>query len=406
MQKNSDVYSRADLQYIVGKAEIAAHLETVKPLKVFDDRVIEFLDVLSKRLVRRRAFSDVVTFGYWCRKAALIKEKEKYDDANKRLGRGIVFHIAPSNVAVNFAFSFASGLLAGNANVVRLPSKDFEQIDIICDEVKDLLEGEFYDLSPYLIFIRYPYVKEITDAFSAIATTRVIWGGDRTIATIRQSALKARANEITFADRHSLAVIDSNGYLAMSDKKRVAQKFYNDTFFSDQNACTSPRIIVWLGKENEKEKAKAEFWKYAYELVKERYSLAPVQSVNKLSAFYKTAAFIDVQRVKDGITDDDSLIYRIKVEKDELSVLMDFKYNSGFFFEYDAEDISDILPLCTESCQTITYCGVDKTVFKKLINAAPMGVDRIVPFGESMDFSLIWDGHDLIREMSRRVTVI
>ena len=77
MQKNSDVYSRADLQYIVGKAEIAAHLETVKPLKVFDDRVIEFLDVLSKRLVRRRAFSDVVTFGYWCRKAALIKEKEK-----------------------------------------------------------------------------------------------------------------------------------------------------------------------------------------------------------------------------------------------------------------------------------------------------------------------------------------
>lgn len=40
-------------------------------------------------------------------------------------GRGVAFHIAPSNVAVNFAFSLAAGLLTGNANIVRLSSKPF-----------------------------------------------------------------------------------------------------------------------------------------------------------------------------------------------------------------------------------------------------------------------------------------
>ena len=36
----------------------------------------------------------------------------------------------------------------------------------------------------------------------------------------------------------------------------------------------------------------------------------------------------------------------------------------------------------------------------------PAGIDRIVPMGKSMDFSLIWDGYDLIRQMSRRITIL
>jgi hypothetical protein len=36
----------------------------------------------------------------------------------------------------------------------------------------------------------------------------------------------------------------------------------------------------------------------------------------------------------------------------------------------------------------------------------PVGIDRIVPMGKAMDFALIWDGYDLIRQMSRRVTIL
>ena len=36
----------------------------------------------------------------------------------------------------------------------------------------------------------------------------------------------------------------------------------------------------------------------------------------------------------------------------------------------------------------------------------PRGVDRIVPIGRTMDFSLMWDGYDLIRSMSRRIDAL
>jgi len=403
MQLNSEIFNSPALQYVVGNAEYAMGLNEIKPMKIFDNRVVDFLSELSKMLMKsNRMYSDVITFGYWCRRASVINESRKYE-GELRLGKGVAFHIAPSNVPVNFAYSLVSGLLAGNANVVRIPSKDFPQVNIICDVVRELLDEKFSDLAPYILLVRYGHEKAITDAFSSLCSVRVIWGGDATIKNIRESELHARANEITFADRHSLAVIDADEYLKIEDKERVAQEFYNDTYFSDQNACTSPVIIIWLGKD--KNKAKTEFWRHAHDLVKEKYELAPVQTVGKLTELFITATNIDVKRVKDNITDVDELIYRIEVK--DLSRVIQHKYNSGFFFEYNADDLSEILPLCTENCQTITYCGISKEVIENfIVNSAPRGVDRVVPMGKSMDFSLIWDGHDLIREMSRNVTII
>lgn len=403
MRQNSEIYNNTALQYVVGNAEYAEGLAKIQPLRIFDDRALEFLSDLSKVLMKSsRVYSDVITLGYWCRRASLMKESKKYE-GELRLGKGVAFHIAPSNVPVNFAFSLVSGLLAGNANVVRIPSKDFTQVAIICDAIRKLLDGEFKDLAPYILLVRYGHEKAITDVFSSLSSVRIIWGGDNTIRTIRESSLPPRANEITFADRHSIAVIDADEYLNIEDKSRVAQEFYNDTYFSDQNACTSPVVIIWIGKE--KDKAKAAFWKHAHDVIKERYELAPVQTVSKLTELYLSATDIEVKRVKDNITDVDELIYRIKVQ--DLDGVVEHKYNSGFFFEYDADMLSEILPLCTENCQTITYCGVAREVIESfLIEGRPRGVDRVLPMGKSMDFALIWDGHDLIREMSRNVTIL
>ena len=397
-------YEHPMLQYVIGSSGIVAKMETIKPMEPFSETTLSFLNDLSKALLKfGRAYSDVATFGFWCRKSALEKEKQKYDDIKLRLGKGVVFHSTPSNVPVNFAFSFAAGLLGGNANIVRIPGKSFEQVDIICSEIKNLLDKSHVNMAPYVAFVKYPPVKEITDFFCSISNTRVVWGGDGTINEMRQSPLRPRANEITFADRHSIAVIDADVYLATEDKDRIGQDFYNDTYFSDQNACTAPRVIIWLGKE--KEKAKELFWKKVHELVKAKYTMAPVQAVSKLTAFYRAASQIDIKLVVSKETSCDQLITRIKVEN--LENLMKFKHNSGFFFEYDANSIDEILPLCDERCQTLTYCGVNSELIHDFImRCKPRGIDRAVPMGKSMDFALVWDGHDLIREMSRRVSII
>lgn len=389
-----------DLQYVIGGPEIVENMKSLKVLRPFEDCVIDFLNDLSVELRKNREYSDVATFGFWCRKAALLKEKQKYDDVDERFGKGVVFHSTPSNVPVNFAFSFAAGLLAGNANIVRLPGKKFAQVDIISDAVRKLVEGKHKNLAPYIVFIKFPPVKEISDAFSALCNVRVIWGGDMMIAEFRQSGIPARTTEITFADRHSIAVIDGDAYLKESNKDKVIQDFYNDTYFSDQNACTSPRIIFWQG--GRKQEAKEDFWKRVHDLVKSKYTLAAVQAVGKLNAMYSVATQKRVKLQKS----DDMFITRLDIDRIDKD-LMNYKYNSGFYFEKDIEKLTDIVNVCDIKCQTITYFGVKEEDFREFLETArPIGIDRIVPMGKSMDFTLIWDGYDLIRQMSRRVTII
>ena len=255
-------------------------------------------------------------------------------------------------------------------------------------------------MAPYIVFVKFPPVKEITDTFSNLCNVRVIWGGDMTVAELRQSKIPARTTEITFADRHSIAVIDADAYLEAERKDIIIQNFYNDTYFSDQNACTAPRIIFWQGKKIEE--AKADFWNRVHEKTVKEYTLAPVQAVGKLNAMYSVASQKNVHVEKS----DDMFITRLYVDKIDMD-LMNYKYNSGFYFEKDIDSLNEIVDVCDVRCQTLTYFGVKEEDFRTFLeDARPIGIDRIVPMGKSMDFALVWDGYDLIRQMSRKVTII
>ena len=159
-------------------------------------------------------------------------------------------------------------------------------------------------------------------------------------------------------------------------------------------------MIFWIGEK--KEEAKEDFWRRVHDMAAKEYTLAPVQSVGKLNALYAVAAARKVKQVKTG----DMLVTRVVPEETD-AALMDFKYNSGFFFEKDIDDLSEIAGVCDLRCQTLTYFGVEQADFRKFLEETrPAGIDRIVPMGKSMDFSLIWDGYDLIRQMSRRVSML
>ena len=54
----------------------------------------------------------------------------------------------------------------------------------------------------------------------------------------------------------------------------------------------------------------------------------------------------------------------------------------------------------------MSYYGFKKNKLKKLIKIIrPNGVDRVVPVGRTMDFSLFWDGNDLIKSFSRIIEI-
>ena len=401
MQLSSDVLNR--VTYLTGSADLAAQLPVVPAKIPFDYIIIDFLNEVSRILMGNhasKAYSDVITFAFWIRKSSVMRLKERFEknDSSLHLGKGVAFHIAPSNVPVNFAYSLVAGLLNGNANVVSVPSKDFPQVSIIADAINVGLENH-KEMRPYIQLVRYGRDKDVNDLFSSIADVRVVWGGNQTIEELRKSPLPPRSGEITFADRYSLAVIDSDSYLEIEDKDRVADDFYNDTFFSDQNACTSPRVVVWTG--NRIEEAKKIFWEREHKLAEKKYTFQSIQSVNKLTSSYLIAVAEPGVKVEDH---QDNLIVRVKVPV-TTDYLMDYRDNSGYFYEYDCKDILDIKDLCNDKrCQTIAYIG-DSKVFLPLIKTGVKGIDRVVPMGKTMDFDLIWDGYNLPALLTRTVVL-
>ena len=396
MNKNSD-----KVTYLLGNDCVE-----VKPLEIFSDIVREFLDDLSKELrndAKAKRFSDIMTFAFWCRKANIEKIKNDYlQDRSKkiRVGRGIAFHIAPSNVPINFAFTLVFGMLAGNANIVRASSKDFEQTRIVCRAMSRVLEKDKYEIiRKQNSVVMYDRNKDINDMYSEICDVRVIWGGDNTISEIRKSPIKSRCTEITFADRYSFALFDEKSMENISDSEltRIVEGFYNDTYLMDQNACSSPHLIIW--KKSESKTGRKLFYN-ELEKVCGKYNLEDKKTIDKVTRLYEMIA------TDDNIVDMESytnVLYVAKINQigNDMSV---YRGIFGLFFETDINDITEIIGCINSKVQTCVEYGIDeKMLANQVLNGYCTGIDRIVKPGEAMDIGIFWDGYDVIGSMSRGI---
>lgn len=395
--------SRSDYDLLCG-----GDVNQARPLPPFAEPVMDFLGDLGALLMkerRARQYPDVVTFAFFCRRAHLEALRAEYaHQVEDRVGRGLTFHIAPSNVPVNFAYSLAAALLAGNACVVKASSRDFAQTRMICSTMDVLLKGEHAALAPYVNVVLYPRERQdVTEQFSAACDARIIWGGDETVRRVREAAIAPHAVEVTFPDRYSLLVIKANAVLAMDDAQMAAtaKDFYNDTYLTDQNACTAPRLVYWLGADVAE--AQERFWNAVHAYVKERYPIEPVVAVDKLTAAYRAAILLDGAQVK---AMPDNTIVRVQVQS-LCETIDEHRSVGGFFLEYAAQTLDALVPVVKRKYQTLSYIGLDGEELRRFVIAHGLrGIDRITPVGHTMDFALTWDGYDLIRTLSRRISVL
>lgn len=384
--------------------------QQAKPLMPFAEPVLSFLSDLGSALLKDRTakmYPDVVTFAFFCRRANLEALRAEYaGQVDDRLGRGLTFHIAPSNVPINFAYSLAAALLAGNACIVKASSQDFAQTRIVCRMMDSLLKGEHAAMAPYVNVVVYARERQdVTEAYSAECDARIIWGGDETVRRVRAAAMPPHAVEVTFPDRYSLLCVNAQTVLDMDDKQlaQTAQGFFNDTYLTDQNACTSPRLLYWLGSGEALKQAQERFWNAVLMYVKPRYPVEPVVAVDKLTAAYRAAIGLEGAKV---IPMADNTAVRVQV--DELTADIDeHRCAGGFFIEYADETLDALVPVVKRKYQTLSYIGLEKDELRRFVIANGLrGIDRIAPVGHTMDFALTWDGHDLIRTLSRRIAAI
>ncbi|NLI90693.1 MAG: acyl-CoA reductase [Peptococcaceae bacterium] len=382
-------------------------MNSLRSFPPFSEEGCSFLSDLSYELLqdkRAKAFPDIIAFAFFCRRSHVQRMKSRYQGIlDDRLGRGVAFHIAPSNVPVQFAYSLAVGILSGNANVVRASSKSFPQTEIICQAINKVFESGKHDcLKNYISILSYDRDHELTAYFSSRCDTRLIWGGDNTIEQIRKADIPPRAFDITFADRYSLCVIHADEYLQKYDPQKTARQFYNDTYFHHQKACSSPSLIVWFGESGIIAGARKVFWEAMYKYTKYRYALEPSVAIDKYVTFCRSAVRLDHVLLEEM---PDNLIQCIKV--DSLSPdISDYRCAGGSFMEYHTENLESIKSIVDRKVQTLAYIAFQPEFLKKFVmEQGLLGIDRIVPVGKTADFSLVWDGYDLIMGMSRIIQV-
>jgi len=396
---------KLEIEMIVGSVFDDVKKSTIPP---FSDTIMDFLAALSSTLLKFpdiRNFPDIVSFAYWCRKSNLVRLRQNFNHTHKRLGRGVVLHIAPSNVPINYAFSLAFGLLAGNINIVRVSKIERPQIKIICNAINFLLGLEKYNkIKSMVTVLSYPRNSETTKELSLYADARMIWGGDTTIRTIRSMPTQPRCVDVCFADRYSLCILNAKAIIDTSTNtfQKLLINFFNDTFLFDQNACSSPHLVIWQGTDKNVKLAKKRFWTRMERFVYEKSPIAPIHSIDKFMHVCRLAIKLDTITAILGYKNQ---VTRVQL-KDLPTKIDDLRGRYGFFVETIDNKLENFTKIVNSKYQTITYFGLNPEKIRECVFSKGLsGVDRIVPVGEALNIDTTWDGYNLLETLSRIVDI-
>jgi len=389
------------LSKITGKKKF--QVEVMQP---FNKLSIEFLNDFSnclKKYKKINSYPDLIYLMFWCRGKKIEKLAESFRNNQIRLGRGLIFHICPANVPTNFIYSFFFGLLSGNSNIIKIPSKYSKEKNIILSTLKSVLTKPKYSaIKKTNSFVQYNNKIETTKIISSVCDGRIIWGSDKTINEIRKNWIPERAVEITFPDRYSMSIININKLkkMSLSKMQMLAKKFYYDGYSMNQAACNSPHFIFWVGKKNKK--IQDCFWKQLHKIVEKKFLFDDIHIVDKYSNLLEN--MISQQNLG-KIKMFKNHLYVVDANK-KIDQLENIRGINGTFFQKNIPNIGCLKKFITKKCQTVTYFGFSKEELKFfLLNNNLSGIDRMVPLGSALNINVVWDGFDVTKHLSRVISL-
>ena len=293
-----------------------------------------------------------------------------------------------------FFYSWIFGLISGNSNIVKLPSKENEISNILLSELLKFSKNKkFNKIFIANKFVSYPNRNiDITKLISANCDVRLIWGGDNTINLLKKFEIPVHAQDFCFYDRYSISLMQLGNN---TDIKDLASKFFNDTLIMDQNACSSPHLVIWVNSNINKIN---KFWIEFGKIIKKKYL---IDVGNKYLKYSNVILSLNKVKFFKKLINHDDLFSRIQV-KNVQSNISDIRGKFGMFIEYETNNLNILKKIVQRKYQTLTYYGVEKKIIKEFVlNNNLNGIDRIVKVGNALNISLIWDGYDITRSLSR-----
>lgn len=370
--------------------------------EIFSQEVEAFLAELTDEIRRDSVLKNMtaaVTFAFWCRKNRLNQWKEMITEASTRKGRGTIFHVAPSNIPFLFAYSLVYGLLAGNGNLIRISEKISKEVAPFLELLNEVM-GRYPVIYQENLIFTYGHDDSLNDYFSKRCQGRILWGGDETIYAFRKFQVQPGSLQLEFPDRYSVALFEEDYILRLDDAERMslAQRFYNDTYEVDQNACSSPRLIFWV-KGQDSEKARKVWWQSLLEITQKKYPMDFMRTNEKYALVCK--AQMDLEEIQ-AVSSMENMICLILL-KNCHKPLVKYQGKFGIFYEYEIENSKMLLPFLDRKIQTVVYAGNSRIeeIRQMLLKGKACGGDRVVAVGDALNLGQSWDGNDMIRSLSR-----
>ena len=375
---------------------------------IFADDRIALLDQLSQAMLASttlRTDPASVALAFWLRRANLMRMRDRAQQRNSEdivtVPAGRVFHIAPANVDTLFVYSWALSFLCGNRNVVRLSTRTEGVVTVLIKVIDGLMKSAPL-LAEHNAFVQYERSDEINEALSLWCDHRIVWGGDETVNALRRVRMNPHASERAFASKYSWCIMKAEAWHGADDAQRSAltERFFNDVFWFDQKACSSPHAIFWIGPAAACRAAADGFDAALAVTVSRKVPVADVSvAVQRRNRAFSLAvhAGASFEPAQSGFT---SVFLADRAALDRETC------GGGFLVHTAAEQLSDVAALACEGDQTVTHFGFSADELREFAAAAgARGLDRIVPVGQALDFSPEWDGFSLFQDFVRTVTV-
>jgi hypothetical protein len=389
-------------------ADLRTQIERVSVLPPFDEGIVDACTELSQRLLRdpeARQYPELLALGFSMRKAELHRLQKQFQLLRRGdrllVPCGNVFHLPPRNVDTMFVYSWLLAALTGNCNLIRLSPLRSESMNMLLRFFAETLERAGSPVKESTWIISYGHETEPTEALSAICDVRVIWGGDDTVSTIRRIPIPPHARETVFADRFSLAAIEAKSYLDLNQHQRalLAKQFFDDAFWFDQMACSSPRLVIWCGAPGKALEASADFFPRVNEYACRQQNVQASQSMHRFLS--SCSAILDRPVTHCRRFPALSVL--------TLQTLGNFsRHHPGgnVFLECQVDELLDVVAFLSRRDQTLTWFGFSPEELRNLaVVLNGRALDRIVPIGQALQFGRFWDGNDLLQSYCRHVFI-
>ncbi len=371
-----------------------------------DERVIDFLAGLARALSApqlMRAHPEIAPLAFFLRRESLrrLLATQPIDPHRRLVPRGLALHISPANIPVLFMYSWALSALAGNANVVRLSSRVGAAADAVLDAANQVAEDRDDVIRRTQFVVSYDRDDEVTAALSRAADIRVIWGGDDSVAALRAFPTGPATHDVIFPDRFSATVVSASSWLeaSPSDRAAAADALHSDLTWYDQAACSSPLTLFWIGDPATTDRAARSLAEALDELAGREPPMSPAMQIERRVRIY-------------GLAIEGRLA---KARFDRMPVMLELSPTTGVLDRWSGaavlaavrlDRLEDLPPRLGRRVQTLTHFGLGPDGPQRLAGlVGPRGVDRVVPIGQALMFDPVWDGYDLLRELSRVITV-